>query len=240
MDHHTGVQAAAARAHGAAVQRSKAHGGGHAFAVQHRAQRHAVAQVRHHGAACGQRRHLGFGGARHVFIRQAMKAVAPHAVFMKAPGQRKHLRLRRLAMVKGGVKAGHLRQVWPLGQQAANGRQVVRLVQRRQGHQGFELLQNTGVYPNWLGKQRAAMYHPVADRHQLLAHHVRAQPGKQPGQCRMLAADGVAAKAGVMQRHTRAVLDLEMRLVANIADLAAQKALQTGGRQVKHLKLQAR
>ena len=66
------------------------------------------------------------------------------------------------------------------------------------------------------------------------------QPGKQPGQCRMLAADGVAAKAGVMQRHPRAVLDLEMRLVANIANLTAQKALQSGRRQVKHLNLQAR
>jgi hypothetical protein len=92
-----------------------------------------------------------------------VKAVAFHPCLGDVARQGIGLRDPGLAGVELGVETGHLRHV---GQQRGNGanrRQVVRLVQRGQGREPFELCQRVGRDAHRPRKMLAAMHHPMAD-----------------------------------------------------------------------------
>ena len=179
MQHDAWVQAAAAAAHHQAVQRRESHGRGDAFALPQGAHARPVAQVRHHHTAIGGSAQVRRQGAGDVFIRQAMKAVALDAGLRDVARQGKGLRDPRLRGVKFGVKTRHLRHTGQHHVNGANGRQVVRLVQRSQCAQPFKLRQNRGRDAHRARKCLAAMHHAVAHRPQCAAVGMLPEPVKQ-------------------------------------------------------------
>ena len=74
-----------------------------------------------------------------VFVGQAVKPVAPHPLLVQRVGQRERLLDLRRGAVKRRVEARDLRQFRVHRQRHADRRQIVRLVQRRQWHQRFQL-----------------------------------------------------------------------------------------------------
>ena len=80
-----------------------------------------------------------------VFVRQAMKAVSLHAGRADLARQRHELRDRRLAAMEAGVEAGDLRHAGQPLRDRFDGRQIVRLMERRQRHQRPKLVENLAV-----------------------------------------------------------------------------------------------
>ena len=133
VQHHTGVERAAARAHHQTVERGKAHRRGDASQAPHRAQAGAAAQMRDDRASAraiamplGQR-------DGHVLVREPVKTIAPDTTLPQRIRQWKHLFHLRKRPVERRVEARHLRQVRGLGEQGLDRLQRERLVQRRQG-----------------------------------------------------------------------------------------------------------
>jgi hypothetical protein len=62
-----------------------------------------------------------------------VEAVAPHAAGVIAPGQGDDVGFPGVAAVEGGVEAGHLRSVGKARLRRADGGEIVRLMQRREG-----------------------------------------------------------------------------------------------------------
>jgi len=91
------------------------------------------------------------------------------------------LRFFRLGAVKGGVEAGDLGQVRPQRRQGADRRQVVRLVQRRQRHQGRQFLDHGRRDQGRAGEAHPAVHDAMPGRDQPLAFAVAAQEIGGPG-----------------------------------------------------------
>src|SRR6516165_4413976 len=79
-----------------------------------------------------------------VFVRKAVKSVAANALVVKRIGQGKRLFDLGGGSVKSRVETRYLRQVGIELQRHLDRREIVRLVQRRQRHQRFQLGQQLG------------------------------------------------------------------------------------------------
>lgn len=66
--------------------------------------------------------------------------------------------------MEGGVEAGDLGQLRAVVENRLDGRQVVGLVQRRQGSEAAQAIQHITIDPYRLAERRAAMHHPVSDQ----------------------------------------------------------------------------
>ena len=180
VEQHAGVDRAAAGAHHEPVQGREAHRRGDAPAVAHRAHAGAVAQVRDHGAPCGRaaverRQHRG-----DVFVGQAVKAVAAHAFLGEAARQGEGLRHLWLRPVKRGVEAGDLRHTGAILRHRLDGGHVVRLVQRRQRDQRFQLRQRSPRRRARARRTHAAMHDAMPDGDDaVLAERTVPTPGEK-------------------------------------------------------------
>jgi hypothetical protein len=93
-----------------------------------------------------------------------VKPVSPHAFVGKPPRQCEGLRGGGLCMVKGRIEAGNLRKRRRHLRHSLDGRNVVRLVQRRQRHQRFQLRQYCCI-DHARGRQVCpSMHDPMANR----------------------------------------------------------------------------
>jgi hypothetical protein len=88
--------------------------------------------MRHDDPAGREMRGAAGQFARDVVVAQPVEAVAPHALVVERAGQREGVVHEGMA-VKGGVEAGHLRHARKGRHRGADAREVVRLVQRREG-----------------------------------------------------------------------------------------------------------
>jgi hypothetical protein len=71
-----------------------------------------------------------------------MKSIASNTLRVKASWQRKSIIHPGMAAVKCGVKASNLGDARKSRPGCPNTTQIVRLMERRKGHQGVELLQH--------------------------------------------------------------------------------------------------
>ena len=115
----------------------------------------------------------------HILVRQAMEAVAAHPLLVQRRGQREHLRDFRIAAMEGGVEACHLRQLRQPLQQEADGRQVVRLVQRRKRDVFLECGQNGAVEHDRLRVFEAAVHHAMTDTDESMVGEFRPDESDQ-------------------------------------------------------------
>ena len=164
VEQHAGVQRSTASTHRQAFHRGEAHGTGHAFAVPHRAHAGAVAKMRHHRPP-GRRRAHGLGQRPgDVFVRQTVEPIAPHPLFPVNARQGEQPRQFRLAKVERGIEAGHLRQIRLYRADGADAGQIMRLMQRRQRHEGFQASDDLRCQYLWVAVFLATMHHPMANR----------------------------------------------------------------------------
>jgi len=97
-----------------------------------------------------------------VLVGQAVEAVAPDPLLREparqgeGPGERGNRRVKRR------VEAGHLGDVREALHDVADGRQVVRLVQGRQGNELIEIVQDLPVHDDRLRVLQPPVDHPVA------------------------------------------------------------------------------
>ena len=96
-----------------------------------------------------------------------MEAVAPHSAIPHLLRQGEHAGDFGLALVKGRVETGNLRDLRHAPPHDPDRLEVMRLMQRRERHQGFEGLNDGIVDEHGAGKERAAMDNSVPDRHEL-------------------------------------------------------------------------
>src|SRR5262249_21598486 len=106
-----------------------------------------------------------------------MKPVAPDALPIKRVGDREMIGELRMAAMRSGVKASHLKQVRQPLKNRANWRQVVGLVQRRQWDQALEPIEDRPTYDCRLAVVGAAVHHPVTDCARQLATELASQKG---------------------------------------------------------------
>ena len=233
-----GVECAGARAHHQAVERGKAHRGGDALEVAHRAQAGAAAQVRDDGApargvavAFGQR-------GRHERIRQAVETIAAQAALPGIPRQRQDLLDRRHGVMEAGVETGHLRQLGRLAQQDLDRLQRERLVQRRQRHVARQVGQHAGIDPRGLEVAAAAVHHAMRDRGEASAVQSRAHALQDQRQRRAV---GVCLVERNRERRNAAFAEVGRR-PADALHLAVPQRLarQRRGGRVEQRELDAR
>ncbi len=79
---------------------------------------------------------------RDIFVGEPVKTVAPHAAIRNCGRQRERLREFRLRAMKGRIKACDLRHFRRTFGDDPNRRQVVRLVQWREGNELLEVRHN--------------------------------------------------------------------------------------------------
>ncbi len=97
----------------------------------------------HDDAALGKVRRFLLEARSDVFVRQPVKAVAAHAIGIILVGQRIAVRDLGMAAMEGGIEAGHLQELRLTLHDGADRTHVVRLMQRRQRSEGFELGRDT-------------------------------------------------------------------------------------------------
>src|SRR5690606_12463400 len=118
----------------------EAHGRGDAAPVFYRAEAGPVAEMGDDGAP-GQGRAGDLREARHHrLVGQTVEAIAAQAALPELERQGEACRLARLRGVKRRVEAGDLRQIGEAAFQRADGRDVVRLLQRGQRNQLLQRL----------------------------------------------------------------------------------------------------
>ena len=173
--HHSGVHAARAGAHNHALQRRDAHGGIHALAVIHRAQRGAVAQMASDNAQLLGLLAQEFGGAlAHKAVGGAVEAVAAHMqLFIIFVGHAVHIGLGGHGLVEGGVEHGHHGGAGHYLLAGLDAHQVGGVVQGAQGNIFLDSVQNGLIDDNGFGEFAAAVEHAMAHRADLahFLHH---------------------------------------------------------------------
>ena len=107
-------------------------------------------------------RHLG-EAVGDVFVAEAVEAVAADALVVEAARERVAVGVRGVAAVEGGVEAGDLRHVRVDRHREADRREVVRLVQGRQGLVAGEAVEDRLVDQDRVGEVRAAVHDAMAD-----------------------------------------------------------------------------
>ena len=91
------------------------------------------------------------------FIRETVKAVTPHTVFKIAARKRKDIVHKGMLAVKGRVEAGNLRGSREGCAGTLNTREVMRLMERRQRFERFQLFKDDVIDQNRGGEIDAAM-----------------------------------------------------------------------------------
>ena len=145
IKHHPRIEVAATRPHGQPVDRSEAHGARNASPAGHRAHARTVAEVQHDRLAERSLRVVFRKRLCDVLVGQSVETVATHAALGKPLGQCEQLRDRRLRTMEGRVEARHLGKLRQTLKQQSDWREVVRLVQRRQGNVLFKRRQNLRI-----------------------------------------------------------------------------------------------
>ena len=163
IEHDTRIELAGARAHGHAVERREAHRALDAAACEKRTHGGAAAEVGDDRAASRSfgrnlRQPLG-----NVLIRKAVEAIAAHTLIIEASRERVEVGMRRMTPMKGGVETGNLRYGRVDFHHHAYGREIVRLVQRREFLIGREPSQHRLVDEYRPGVVGTAVHDAVAD-----------------------------------------------------------------------------
>jgi hypothetical protein len=140
------------------VQRRHAHGGVDAAAVVQGTEAGAGTKVGHDHPASRQRRRDLRQPPGNELVADAVEAVALRS---DVAGQRHRLGQVAHRRVETRVEAGHLRQARPRLRHSPDRGQIVRLVQRCQGHECLEFGEHRVVDANRL-RAIAAMHDPVA------------------------------------------------------------------------------
>ena len=157
VQHHPGVERARPRAHHQALHGRESHAGRDALPAAHCAQACAVAQVCDDDTPLSALAEVVRKHARDVFVGQTVKAVAPDAEFLELPRQGEQGREPRLARVKTGVEAGNLGKRRCNVQQGADRRQIVRLVERREGNECLQRGHDLAIHKYRLAVSRPAV-----------------------------------------------------------------------------------
>ena len=100
-----------------------------------------------------------------IFIRQAVKAVAPHALAVEVFRNREMIGDRAVTAMECRIEARDLRQLREARPDAADRREVVGLMQRRQRTQGLQFLEDLVVDQDRPVMVRSSVDHPMTDRH---------------------------------------------------------------------------
>jgi hypothetical protein len=93
-----------------------------------------------------------------------VKAVAANAGIMEIGRDREALRHGGIRRMEGRVEAGHLRQLGTTREQHPDRRQVMRLMQRRQGNKSLQCRQHVAIDPHRPREIRPAVHHAMPDR----------------------------------------------------------------------------
>ena len=175
-----------------------------------------------------------------VGVGEAVKAVAAHTLLVPAVRDREPVGDLGMAAMERGVEARDLGHLRPARADLADRRQIVRLVQRRQGHQPLEPLQHRVVHQDRRVEIRAAMDDPVADRARGAAEPAE-EPRLDPVQCRAHVRYLARRVRLVGQHRAGGVLGGEMRLGADALELTPERQPEPVGRgDVEELELDAR
>ena len=83
-----------------------------------------------------------------------------------------------MASVEGRIETGHLRQLRKALHQTANGRKVVRLMQRRERNEPREVCDHFGVDLSWAIVVRTAVNNPMTDSDRLEVLRVLQPPSR--------------------------------------------------------------
>ena len=114
-----------------------------------------------------------------VFVRQSVEAVALNAGAADVAGQRDQFGDRRLPAMKARVEAGDLRHTGKLLGHGVNRRQVVGLVEWRQGHQRSQRGEHLRGDERGTGERRPAVHDTVTDPEHAGAAVLGAEPGRE-------------------------------------------------------------
>ncbi len=101
--------------------------------------------------------------ASDVFIGQAVEPVAHDPGLPQVGRQREHLGQLGLGPVERGVEAGHLREPGRALQYAADGREVVGLMQGSERDEGLQAFQHPGIHAHRTNVVESAVHHAVPD-----------------------------------------------------------------------------
>ncbi len=156
-----------------------------------------------------------------------MEAVAPNPCLVQL--SRYGIAVGEIGMppVKGGIEAGHLRQVGPQLHQGANWGEIVGLVQGCQRNEALKTRDQVFVNPHRRGKIRSTVDNAVADRHQLNIEGL-AQPGGCNARGRRKVGNVLRRIAGVNNRGAACVDSAKPRRGPYPIDLPFGDPLQRG------------
>ncbi len=153
-----------------------------------------------------------------------METVAPDPLLGIFPRQGKGLGHGRDARVKGGVEAGHLGHAGVSLGNDADGGQVVRLMQRRQGNEFFQVLQDVIVDDGGFRVLEAAVNDTVPHGHNPVgAVEHSAAPGKEGIDGPFVVEGRARRPLFLLDDLPGAVFHLEAGLRADALDLAVVK-----------------
>ena len=167
MKHNTRIDGAAACSHHQPVECGEAHGGVDAFAIAHRAQAGAIAEMRRDHPTGGKHGIDLAQAPGDIFVRQTVESVAPDALLMEGAREGQARGDRRLVVVKRRVETGHLRKARAELRNRTDGGQIVRLVQRGERVELFQCIKDCVVDETRCGELGPAVDDTVANRDHL-------------------------------------------------------------------------
>src|SRR5215471_10583682 len=169
-----------------------------------------------------------------------MEAVTLHPLLLVAARQPEPARAIVHCLVERGVEAGDLRDVRLQSRTSANGREIMRLVQRSERLQFAKPLHDAIVDTNRRFELGAAMDDAVADRLQLAMTLLR-KPGEKLMQKILVSEPGAAFIEVAGHNYLAAGLARDqMRSNPDLLDFTAQDIPQPRGRRTPSGKLEAR
>ena len=145
IDEQPWIQIASACPHHATTGRRKAHRGIERLAMAHRRQAGAIPQVSDDGASQGWGPHL----VDDLLVGEPVKAVSPYPCIPDGARQGEALCQLGHATMKGGVEAGHLRQVRKPCGHGLNPLDFRREVERRIGNQLPQVREESRIHLFW-------------------------------------------------------------------------------------------
>ena len=199
VEQHPGIDLARPRAHGYPVERGETHRAFDAAAVGQGAHGRAAAEMSDDDSA---RRHAWGDLAQapgDVFVRQTVETVSPDTLGVEALRNGKVVRNRTVAVMKGGIEAGNLKQFRSTHQQRPDRCEVVRLMQGCEGNVLLETRDHALVDDHRPVIFRPAMDDPVANRDEVEALGLP-EPSRHHGNRRGNVGDLVRRIAPIDQR----------------------------------------
>ena len=160
-----------------------------------------------------------------VFVGQTVETVSPDTLGVEALRNGKVVRNRTVAVMKGGIEAGNLKQFRSTHQQRPDRCEVVRLMQGCEGHVLLEIRDHALVDDHRPVIFRPAMDDPVANRDEVEALGLP-EPSRHHGNRRGNVGDLVRRIAPIDQRRPVVRLGKQPRPRADPVDLALDQAAQ--------------